>query len=117
MSSGHIPNSLSLPFPNLVKQVQSKDPRLNGETYTILKDQTELWRTVSDAVGGMESLDKLRQASSAAEPAVTATCGSGMTAAVIWAALQQLGVTSAIYDESWMGWAGREESPIEKTEG
>lgn len=153
MPSGHIPNSLSLPFSSLVKQIESKDPRLNGESYTVLKDQTELWRAISDSVGGMEALDKLRQASSAAEPAVTATCGSGMSAAVIWAALQQLGITSALYDEvssaraerrcllkllrvislirpfvscsshlnpsirqSWMGWASRKESPIEKSD-
>lgn len=27
------------------------------------------------------------------------TCGSGMTAAIIWLALQQIGVDSSIYDE------------------
>ncbi|KDN52820.1 Rhodanese-like protein [Tilletiaria anomala UBC 951] len=117
LSSGHIPQSLSLPFPTLLNIRTAKDPRLpQGTKYTTLKDQTQLWRTVSDAVGGMEALEKLRQASSGGESAATATCGSGMTAAAIWLALRQLGIQTSIYDESWMGWASREESPIEKTE-
>ncbi len=39
-----------------------------------------------------------------------------MTAGTVWLALRQLGVESAIYDESWTGWAGREDSPIQKKE-
>lgn len=30
---------------------------------------------------------------------VVNSCGSGMTAAILWLALQELGVNSAIYDE------------------
>ncbi|SPO20610.1 related to 3-mercaptopyruvate sulfurtransferase [Ustilago trichophora] len=112
LSSGHIPHSLSLPFPTLLKTETGKD----GKQYTVLKDQIELWRTLSDAVGGTEALDKLRQASSGGELAATNTCGSGMTAAAIWLALQEIGVQSSIYDESWMGWASRESEgvPIDK---
>lgn len=112
LSSGHIPHSISLPFPSLLKTVTDKD----GKSYTVLKDQIELWRTLSDAVGGTEALDKLRQASSGGELAATNTCGSGMTAASIWLALQELGIQSSIYDESWMGWASRESEgvPIDK---
>jgi len=47
----------------------------------------------------MDKLENLRQASSAGELGATNTCGSGMTAAVLWLALNQLGVQSAIYDE------------------
>ncbi|SNX81361.1 related to 3-mercaptopyruvate sulfurtransferase [Melanopsichium pennsylvanicum] len=114
LSSGHIPNSLSLPFPTLLKSETDKD----GNQYSVLKDQIELWRTLSDAVGGTESLDKLRQASSGGELAATNTCGSGMTAGAIWLALQEIGVQSSIYDESWMGWASRENEgvPIDKSE-
>lgn len=54
---------------------------------------------MSDSLGGMEKLESLRQASSAGELAATNTCGSGMSAAIIWLALNQLGVQSAIYDE------------------
>lgn len=113
LSSGHIPHSLSLPFPSLLKTVQTQDGK---SSYTLLKDQIELWRTFSDSVGGMEALDKLRQASSGGELAATNTCGSGMTAACIWLALQEIGVQSSVYDESWMGWASREQEgvPIDK---
>ncbi|KAI3476797.1 hypothetical protein L1887_61617 [Cichorium endivia] len=112
LSSGHIPHSLSLPFPTLLKTETGKD----GKTYTVLKDQIELWRRLGDTVGGTEALDKLRQASSGGELAATNTCGSGMTAAAIWLALQEIGVQSSIYDESWMGWASRESEgvPIDK---
>lgn len=91
LSSGHIPSSLSLPFSELLQKHEGG--------YTTFKEQTELWRTISDAVGGLEGIDKIRQASSAGETAVTATCGSGMTAAVIWAGLHQLGIQASIYDE------------------
>lgn len=94
LSSGHIPHSLSLPFSSLLKTVKA-----DGKSFTVLKDQIELWRVLSDAVGGTEALEKLRQASSGGELAATNTCGSGMTAACIWLALQELGVQSAIYDE------------------
>ena len=39
-----------------------------------------------------------------------------MTAAVIWLALNRLGVDAKIYDESWTGYAGRPESEIAKGE-
>ncbi|KAE8257650.1 hypothetical protein A4X13_0g2209 [Tilletia indica] len=125
LSSGHIPASYSLPFSTLL---DSKDG------YTVLKSQTDLWRVISNALaerqsswgagagasaeeGGNSSVDRLRQESSGSDQvAVTATCGSGMTAAVVWLALQQLGIESAIYDESWTGWASRKDAPIIKDE-
>ncbi len=74
LSSGHIPGSTSLPFPTLMTVHTAKDPRLpKGQKYTKLKDQTALWRTMADAVGGLEALEKLRQASSGGEPGATAT--------------------------------------------
>jgi len=45
---------------------------------------------------------------------VVNSCGSGMTAAVLWLTLQELGVQSAVYDESWMGYASRPEGKIIK---
>ena len=30
-----------------------------------------------------------------------------MTAAILWLALQQLGIDAGIYDESWLGWGRR----------
>ena len=109
LSSGHIPNSTSLPATSLLDSNSSSE-----KTFTTLKNQTDLWRSISDSVGGMEELDKLRQASSAGESAVTNTCGSGMTAAILWLGLYQLGIQSSIYDESWTGYASRKESVIDK---
>ncbi|KAK0557065.1 hypothetical protein OC846_000712 [Tilletia horrida] len=135
LSSGHIPASYSLPFSALLDTVSSPNgSEANAaKPYTVLKSQTDLWRVVSHALasrqsswgagaggsaeeGGNSAVDRLRQEGSGSDSvAVTATCGSGMTAAVIWLALQQLGIESAIYDESWTGWASRKDSPIEKT--
>lgn len=110
LSSGHIPNSTSLPATTLLQSNSSN----SDVSFTTLKNQTDLWRTISDSVGGMDELDKLRQASSAGESAVTNTCGSGMTAAILWLGLYQLGIQSSIYDESWTGYASRKESVIDK---
>ncbi|UZJ51910.1 hypothetical protein CBS101457_001230 [Exobasidium rhododendri] len=115
LSSGHIPSSTTLPFSTLLDtHPHPTDPET---TFTTLKSQTDLWRTLSDSLGGMEKLDSLRQASSAGELAATNTCGSGMTAAVIWLSLNQLGIESAIYDESWTGYAQRKTSVIDQGEG
>jgi thiosulfate/3-mercaptopyruvate sulfurtransferase len=97
LSSGHIPNSTSLPFSTLVDT--HPHPIQKDSSFTTLKSQTDLWRSISDSIGGLEKLESLRQASSAGELGATNTCGSGMSAAVIWLALNQLGVQSAIYDE------------------
>lgn len=110
LSSGHIPKSLSLPFNELLESRTSED----GTKYNVLKDQVALYRTLREAVTDGEGqvceldFEKLRQASSAGEPALTASCGSGMTAAVIWLAMKTLGVQASVYDESWMGYASRE---------
>lgn len=51
---------------------------------------------------------------------VVMSCGSGMTAAVLWwgLALVRSGETSGVglYDESWTGYAAREGSKIDKTQ-
>jgi thiosulfate/3-mercaptopyruvate sulfurtransferase len=113
LSSGHIPHSQSLPATILLDT--HTDPTNEASKFTTVKSQTDLWRSISDALpNGADDLDKLRQASSAAEPAATNTCGSGMTAAILWLGLYQLGVQSSIYDESWTGYAQRKESVIDK---
>lgn len=121
MKSGHMPGGLSLPFNEVVEPVKGE----KGQ-FTKLKGQVALYRTlrtaISDGTGATTKPDgeplldfeSLRHDSSSSSsgggptPAVMTTCGSGMTAAVLWLALRTLGVHAAVYDESWTGWAGRE---------
>jgi thiosulfate/3-mercaptopyruvate sulfurtransferase len=90
LRSGHIPNSLSLPFTEL----------LDPESKTVLP------------------ADELRAAFEAAgvdlhRPVVT-TCGSGVTAAVLSLGLHLLGHRQvALYDGSWTEWGGHAETPVE----
>lgn len=49
---------------------------------------------------------------------VITSCGSGMTAALVWLGLQLAGRDapgSAIFDEAWTGYASRKESKIVKS--
>ena len=102
MASGHIPNSLSLPFSAVLDTHE-----LDGRTYTTMKPQHELWKIVASILGE-EGMEKVRHDGSAkGSVGVTFSCGSGMTACILWLALQQLGINGAIYDESWSGWGRR----------
>lgn len=85
-------------------------PRSNA-TYTSLLEKFELEEVLRTTLGNAyfsQVLQGTRQ--------VISTCGSGMTAAIIWLALRLVGVDSAIYDESWSGYAARSESQIHRGE-
>ncbi|WP_341990135.1 3-mercaptopyruvate sulfurtransferase [Azorhizobium sp. AG788] len=80
ISSGHIPGSLNLPFNRIVKDGHLVSP--------------ENVRAALLDVG----LDLDR-------PVVT-TCGSGVSAAILWVALESIGkMPLALYDGSWAEWA------------
>ncbi|KNZ71476.1 Putative 3-mercaptopyruvate sulfurtransferase [Termitomyces sp. J132] len=107
LSSGHIPNSLSLPFNLFLRQIMSPD----GTTYTVFLSPKDIRKVLEQTVG-LERADSIIHG---ALP-VTTSCGSGMTAGILWLGLKLLGVERiSLYDESWTGYAMRPMSQIEKS--
>lgn len=89
LRSGHIPNSINLPYDTLIDQ--NTNLLLSPDR---LKDIFET-----------SCIDLTR-------PVVT-TCGSGISASVIALALYLCGnQNAAVYDGSWTEWGGREDTPI-----
>ncbi|MAT34268.1 MAG: 3-mercaptopyruvate sulfurtransferase [Ponticaulis sp.] len=88
LSSGHIPNSSNVPASSLVDQ--------DGK----LKSKSDLQDLLGEFTG---------------EANLVASCGSGVSAAVILLALFRLGRDDvALYDGSWTEWASKDSSTIAK---
>ncbi|MBW0463363.1 hypothetical protein O181_003078 [Austropuccinia psidii MF-1] len=107
LSSGHIPHSLSLPFGSLLTTSTESEP------YTKYLAPSELDRVFQEAIGDQKSWQEIK----AGDRPIVASCGSGMTACVIWLALYLCGgkvEKFKLYDESWTGYAQRGNSRIEK---
>ncbi|KAF8078382.1 Rhodanese-like domain-containing protein [Lyophyllum atratum] len=108
LSSGHIPHSLSLPFNMFLRHNSSAD----GTKYTTFLPPADVRKAMEEAVGS-ERADLISEG----RLSVTTTCGSGMTAGILWLGLKLLGVKEiSLYDESWTGYAMRSTSKIEKSE-
>lgn len=89
-----MPHSISLPFSNLLSAKSSTTP-----PYQTLLPAAELEKKFIEALGD-ERWNQVKDG----EKGVATTCGSGMTAAVLWLALSRVGVKSkpGLYDEvSW----------------
>lgn len=67
----------------------------NGASYTVMKSPAEIRQALTDAIGEPH-LEAIMKGSAS----VATTCGSGMTAAVLWLGLKLLGVERiGLYDE------------------
>ncbi|ODN95248.1 thiosulfate/3-mercaptopyruvate sulfurtransferase [Cryptococcus wingfieldii CBS 7118] len=109
LPSGHMPNSLSLPFTQYLNPASDKVP------FSSYKPVDELKAVLVKGVGGEERWGEVECGKK-----VVFSCGSGMTAAIGWLANELVkeggskAATSALYDESWTGYALREESKISR---
>jgi thiosulfate/3-mercaptopyruvate sulfurtransferase len=104
-----MPHALSLPFTSLLTQPSDAEPyrkylspdKLEKVFLETLNHDHQKWEQIK-----------------AGQKGVVVSCGSGMTACIIWLAIRLCSPTAAnlvsLYDESWTGYALRKDAQIIK---
>ena len=91
LSSGHMPNAINVPFPEIMDPLTKK-----------LLSKEDLMKLFQSKGVDLE------------KPVIT-TCGSGVTACMLYFALEYIGCKNiSVYDGSWTEYASRPESKIVK---